>query len=280
MLNFETHQPLSEHLQQFISYYYFQDSGDVTRPFKFSFYPHFENALTIYKGSKVELLSDYHSKASPSDDDYFFTYSQSLKYACLSEIHPPFSKIGIVFKPLGLNHFIDGDLGNKIDIPFSLEFDVFRDSITPTLDKVFDAADIQEKAKFLDDYFSAAFVGFDEERMKKAVSLIMKMDEKLSVQELADQLGISRKTLLRLFQNHLKCSVKDYISLVQFRKALHLYQSSDEKPRLIQLTHEASYYDQSDFIHHFKKITGVNPKKFFSHITEIGSHRTIWELKD
>ncbi|MFT4602060.1 MAG: hypothetical protein ACI857_002246 [Arenicella sp.] len=42
------------------------------------------------------------------------------------------------------------------------------------------------------------------------------------------------------------------------------------------LAYDMDYYDQSEFIHHFYKITGVNPKRFFFDLVSYGDKSTYW----
>jgi AraC-like DNA-binding protein len=96
------------------------------------------------------------------------------------------------------------------------------------------------------------------------------------VEELADKMGVSRKTLLRLFKKHHNCSVIDYIKMLQFRKSIESFTKKQNKATLTELAHDTFYYDQSDFVKHFKKLTGFSPKRFFKGLSNLGSQDTYW----
>jgi YesN/AraC family two-component response regulator len=72
--------------------------------------------------------------------------------------------------------------------------------------------------------------------------------------------------------------VKEYLDIVRFRKALNMYQTIEKKPLLTSIALENGYYDQSEFIKHFKKVTGYNPKKLFKNIQHLGNEDTFWTL--
>ena len=266
--------PDAEEIKPYISYYYFHKSKDGS-PTRFIFYPHVKNGLTIYKNSKTRF-NDHKAHTIPCDKtQYQFLYSGIEAHAIEVVIHPPFDKIGIAFQPLGLNYFVDRPL-SIIMKDHGINFDYFRSSITETLEEVYALEDPKRKVNLLDEYFLSQYKGLDESRIIRAVHLLTHNDLKYNVASLAAALAINRKTLLRLFQKHLNCSVKDYIHIVQFRKAVEMYQESPQKPQLGEVAHMHDYYDQSDFIKHFKKITGFNPKKFFSDIQHVGREDTFW----
>lgn len=273
---FYSQKPKDSDLKKYISHYYFHESKDIESHINFSFYPHFKNALTIYKDSKVELVAPNHSRVTPLENDYVIAYSQIFKRFAKAEIHGPFRKIGIVFEPLGLNHFVSAPLSELTSMGLNLNFNYFNTSLLPILNKLFDINEIEDRVTLLDIYFKSQFKGLSEKRISASIDLMFNKSDKYSVQEIADSLGVNRKTLLRLFRKHLNCSVQDYNSLIQFRKAIETYQKSSKKPLLTELSCDFNFYDQSDFINHFRKVTNFNPKKFFDKLIEFGDHEIFW----
>jgi len=275
---FITAKPKSASVKPHIAYYYFHEK-ETGEPVEFVFYPHTRCGLTTYKNSKT-----VHSprKATTRPDPsvaYTQLYSSIIDQSVHVTMVPPFRKIGVAFHPLGINHFIRQPLNSLLDCSGS-EFNYFLDDMKSTLDKVYAHETIDDKIKILDGYFEKCLVHFLDERLIAVVDLILNTAEKVSVQDLADSQNISRKTLLRLFKLHLNCSVKDYLNVVQFRKAISTYQAAKRKMQLSEVAHSTNYYDQSDFIKHFKKITGFNPKKIFAGIEHIGEEDTFWTFKD
>ena len=276
---FVTKKPTSVFLQEYIAYYYFHKCSDVETQKKYIFYPHYKNALSIYKNSTVFRESnEYHTKPDLSCD-YYYAYGGVHKEFKRVTQQPPFFKIGIVFQPLGVNHFITKNLAELQKKKKDVSFNYFKTSMQPFLDDIYSLENITSKVDLLDTYFEEQYVGFEEMRLKKAVELLLNTDKKHTVKVLAEQLEMNRKTLLRLFQKHLCCSVKDYINVVQFRKALLSYQLAENKPLLTSLAYDTGYYDQSEFINHFKKITGFNPTKVLANIQKLGNEDTFWTLR-
>jgi AraC-like DNA-binding protein len=114
--------------------------------------------------------------------------------------------------------------------------------------------------------------------MEEATRFLFAHDSKHTVEELAAELEISRKTLLRLFNKHQNSSVIDYMKMIQFRRSIELFQNSKDRTKLTELALDTAYYDQSDFIKHFKKLTGFNPKLFFNNLSILGDKGTFWTL--
>lgn len=276
---FRTAKPESALLKSCIAYYYFDESDEENFTKSFVYYPHFNNALTIYKDSEIVLNNPYSSIARPKSNRYTFGFGKLISCAAEAKIHAPFNRIGIVFQPIGLNHFLDGDLSDFVKAPVNPNFNVFKDTMLPILDEVFATNDIHSKVEILDNYFLSIYKGFHDSKMKEAMDLLFKDDIKYSVEALAEKLKISRKTLLRMFKKHQNCSAIDYIKLIQFRKSIELFQNSKDKTTLTDLAISTAYYDQSDFINHFKKLTGFNPKSFFKNVSIVSEQGTFWTLR-
>jgi AraC-like DNA-binding protein len=146
----------------------------------------------------------------------------------------------------------------------------------PILDEVYKTDVIEKKVELLDEYFLSKYTGFKASKIEEAIQTLLQSELKYSVEELANELDVSRKTLYRLFQKHQNCSAIDYIKLIQFRKSIDTFQNSQDKTTLTELALNTEYYDQADFIHHFKKLTGFNPKPFFKGVSDLGKEGTYW----
>ncbi len=276
---FQTATPASELLRNSIAYYYFDESVDNATQRSFIYYPHYKNAMSIYKQSSIVLNHAYSTTILPEEKGYAFGFSKLINRAAQTQIIPPYNKIGVVFQPLGLNHFLEGSLSDYVRAPITADFTVFKESMQAILDALLDTENLADKVKLLDDYFLSVYKGFHDNKMEDALKLLFVDDAKYRVDELADELEISRKTLLRLFKKHQNCSVIDYMKLIQFRKSIEIFQNTKDKTKFTELAHDTAYYDQSDFINHFKKLTGFNPKLFFNNLSIIGDKGTFWTLR-
>lgn len=277
--NFITVKPLHETVAKYIDYYYFHVSDDPAFSKKFFFYPNYKHAVTVYKGSEVSI-TDEGSFTAPSDNNKILSfYSINTDANLKVELNGVFNKIGIVFNPLGLNHFTKEPLGLLFDSSVN-KFDTFGESFTDAVEKVYAEATIEKKTAILDAFFTANFTGFDEPIVKKAVQEILNSNGSVRVEELSEELGVNRKTLLRLFKKHLCCSVEAYKKLIMFRNALNYSQKMGEEASLTDVALYSLYYDQAHYIKHFKSVTHQSPKTLLSKLTKLGNQETYWHFEE
>ncbi len=274
--SFVTVKPKSQLIKNHIAYYYFHKSELIDFSNKFQYYPNYKNALTIYKHSNIKYQGNHSMSYPDKTTPFYMAYSGVQSQPRIAEIKAPFNKIGIIFQPLGLHHFIKEDLKKIISQTEDKTFNYFGDPLTKSCKLIYETNSIDEKVQLLDAFFTTHYANFNEERLKRAVQLLLEPEQEYTVQGLAGTLQIHRKTLLRLFIKHLNCTVKDYIGIIQFRKALNQYQNAENKPQFVELAYKSNYYDQSNFINHFKKITGFNPKRLFKGMDHIGNEDTFF----
>ena len=183
----------------------------------------------------------------------------------------------MVFNPLGINSFIKNTTLSKIT-ERGTHFDYFGIDFEKCLDAVYKEQEIEKKVDVLNSYFTSKIENFQNDIIEKSLELIHSSDEKINVKYISEKLSIHRRTLLREFNKHLCCGVKTYIDVVKFRKAFTWYQTSDIKPNISSLSYDFNYFDQSEFVKHFKKITKSNPTKLLKEIKHLGNEDTYWKV--
>ncbi|WP_159800152.1 helix-turn-helix domain-containing protein [Flavobacterium sp. MK4S-17] len=274
---FLTAQPASDIVGKYISYYYFHSSGSPEFQKKFFFYPNYKHALTLYKGSKVTFTPNGSEITPSTGNDFYCLYSVNTDKNYTVNLTGPFFKIGVVFNPLGINHFINEPLGDIFKPAFD-ELNKFK-GLDEVADAVLKEGDVKRKADLLDNYFEQHYIGFNEPVVKKAVQEILNSNGSIKVEELSDVLEVSRKTLLRLFKKHLCCTVEEYKKMVMFRNALN-YAQTEENFSLTDVALFNLYYDQAHFIKHFKTVTEHSPKMLLSKLTRLGNQQLYWNFED
>ena len=83
---------------------------------------------------------------------------------------------------------------------------------------------------------------------------------RITIEELAEYLGLSTSYLSRLFKKELGINVGQYINELKVEQAKNMLQNSDMK--IIEIANHLSFSSQSHFIQVFQKITGVTPNKY------------------
>ncbi len=87
--------------------------------------------------------------------------------------------------------------------------------------------------------------------------------ERVSVSCVAKHFGITERRLAQVFETHVGLSPKAYHRLQRFYRVLrriHGLQQVD----WTTVAHEAGYYDQSHFNHHFREYTGLSPTEYLA----------------
>lgn len=273
--------PKSEHLKRWIRYYYFHRSDSASYDQTIIYYPHYAYVINLYRNSRIEWDENSSIYRPVTQKEPFVTLTINYKKSKMVQMKGAFDKLGIVFNPLGLNSFLEGHLWKYAQGRIT-EFDAMNPDLLEIAQKVYQAGKPAQKRDLLDAFFESRYIGFKDARVIKAVHLIHQYEHEgpLKSKDIAAQVGVSRETLFRLFKKHLCCSVEQYKSVVRFRKALDVYHQSKHIPKLTQVAAASAYYDQSDFIRHFKNATGFNPKSFFSKLQAISSEDTYWTLLD
>ncbi|NOS90889.1 MAG: AraC family transcriptional regulator [Cyclobacteriaceae bacterium] len=98
---------------------------------------------------------------------------------------------------------------------------------------------------------------------KESVELLFQMKGQISVVELAERLGISKRNLERRFSQEIGLSPKQLAKTIRLQALLKILNQSQSKS-LTELALECGYYDQAHFIKDFKEFTGLSPKQFYA----------------
>ncbi|MEK6478799.1 helix-turn-helix domain-containing protein [Catalinimonas sp. 4WD22] len=95
----------------------------------------------------------------------------------------------------------------------------------------------------------------------EAIYLLRQSNGNLDIPSLADSLRVSPRTLQRRFLQAVGISPKVYGNIIRFNYAFK--QCMLYKKHVLDVVSEAGYYDQPHFVHHFKKVFGTSPGRFF-----------------
>lgn len=110
----------------------------------------------------------------------------------------------------------------------------------------------------------AMFKGQKEHKddvIKKAQEFIeQNMHERISVESLADQYGVGRRTFERRFKSATNNSVLEYIQRIKIESAKRSFESS--RKNINEVMYDVGYTDTKAFRTIFKKITGLTPLEY------------------
>ena len=133
-----------------------------------------------------------------------------------------------------------------------------------------DGAGGADGARAPEDVFSRAEAFFLGEYLVKlseqpcvdyAISRIVAAPERLTMEEIAGNVGYSQKHFIHLFKQHVGVAPKSYLRIMRFNKTLSEINAGGEID-WTALALDCGYYDQAHFIGDFKKFSGYTPEEY------------------
>jgi AraC-like DNA-binding protein len=97
--------------------------------------------------------------------------------------------------------------------------------------------------------------------LERAVTCIEMTDGNIRVGELCDDIGITTRQLQREFDRWLGVSIKFYMRIVRFNRALELLETRAGGTDLADLSLSLGYYDQSHLCSDFAELAGLSPSR-------------------
>lgn len=106
----------------------------------------------------------------------------------------------------------------------------------------------------------------ENDRIQRAISIILKLRGQVKIKELTEQLFITERTLERDFISQVGLTPKQFAKIIQFQCSLN--QLTREKiNKLTEVGLDSGFADQSHFIRTFKKYTGQTPSSYLRQLS-------------
>jgi len=275
---FRCYVPQNELLRKYISYFYTDYCENENYTGKYSFYPHIFTTLSFYKQSSMSLTDDqpiYHDPHQPLLK--LLTHQHSIQ--TVSQ-RGKIDKIGIVFYPLGLNHFVT-DPYCKIAPD---EKQIFNPENTRLWDEkliqIFCENEVEVRMKQLEGFLVNIYRPRNYDTMYSVLKTLNDVGNLKSIPEIAKDHHMSHRSLNRLFQREMGISPEKYRMIARFRFAVNERILSNRDSMLTEIAYDSGYLDQPYMIKCFRKLTGLSPRAFFEGGTHIGLKDTFWHIKE
>jgi len=181
----------------------------------------------------------------------------------------PTETIGIEFSPQGAYrffHFTFNDIQNQI---YSLS-DLLGNIGKRLTEQINNTTSVQQKIGLLQQFLLKQLSLQDEDLIfEYCIERIISSKGKVTVKELEKKTGYSSRWLNMKFNDNIGISPKNLSSIVRFKQYYLSFINGNEKSFSRNDFYEF-YYDQSHFIKHFKRFTGLPPAKFEKQINNFG----------
>lgn len=269
-------------LQKHISYYYFlrTDSDDFET--KYYAFPHTDTVLNIHQKTSFEIR-DYYTRVYADPNVTYNACVQGIReYPLLAHLQGKLDKVTILFKPLGLNQFGAANIGEAYPQPSAVftswdENPLYADFLL----SFYATMDTGQRAELLEAFLLSIYSPVStDEVLFKAIELLSRFDEQISVEQICGELGMNVRTLNRAFKKSLGVSPVTYRKVARFRHSLQNKLFQKTVTRLTDLAYQSNYYDQAYFSKMYRSLTGSNPQRFFNQVNGLADDRLIFEFME
>jgi AraC-like DNA-binding protein len=188
-------------------------------------------------------------------------------------------KVTIIFKPLGLNHFINNPIKEIVGQPSSIFAEWDGDKYAGFLNAFYRTNVNRKRIVLLEEFLLSRYKTFAEATvLKEVLNHLTDFENERSVEEIARVVNLNVRTLNRLFGKHLGISPITFRKIARFRHAMKNRIYGERLKTLTEIGYESNFYDQSYFIKMYQKLTGNNPSKFFRSIEKLSDDRLVFSF--
>lgn len=276
-LNVQTFYPENALLRQHIEYYYFlkTDSPDFSTAY-YSF-PNTLQSFNIHKNAICTITDQTVTVQGRKGAGNLIILQGKFELPMLVKLEGQLDKITILFKPLGLNPFINGPL-SEIAPHFSQVFTQWEtDKAYAAFVKAFYASgDNAARVALLEAYLLTRYVPLKEsDLLQKAIDMLSDFDRAYSMGDIANSLSLNIRSFNRLFHKHMSVSPATFRKVARFRHSMKNKLFSDQFKTLTEIGYKSNFYDQAYFIKMYRKLTGDNPSRFFTSVEKLADDQLI-----
>jgi AraC-like DNA-binding protein len=269
--------PQSKILQKYLEFFYVFEEN-MPNEFSYIAFPHTNTGISFFSG--VKIRRENYQVCIDADNSGANSHSVEIvgKYTQPVFVHYKgcFEEISLIFKPLGANHFLSKPFG---ELAANYSQAIMLENWQEFAPLLFAEKNTNDRIEKLEKFLLENLKEIDNSLIYKALTYLENFEENYSVEEVAVFLDMNLKTFQRFFVKNMACSPSEYKRIARFRYSVDSKVLSSEIKKLTHISYESNYYDQSYFIREFKKLTELNPKKFFEEITIMEEKKIIWKIK-
>jgi AraC-like DNA-binding protein len=269
--------PSSTVLSKYIAYFYVF-TNEYNNSIRYITFPSAYSGISLFRGVNVTRGDHQINIDEKENAKELVSVEITGKYTqpVFINYNGEFNEISIIFKPLGVNRFLKDDLIEYAPL-FSQPLKLIQwQSIA---EELFQEKTLSKQIEKLESFLLDNFREKEDHTMRKALLLIEDIENDHTIQEIANQCGLTLKTFQRNFKKLLTCTPSEYKRIVRFRHSITNKMLNEAVSKLTDVAHDSMYYDQSYFIREYKKLTGTKPKIFFNRASVLTEDKIIWQFR-
>ena len=271
--------PANSALRSFIRHFYFLKSERANFKQSYVTFPQLTTPLSLFTRVRTKLDAGrrhasvwYDPKSKPHGEvDGIFMHPMVISYRGIID------EVTVVFEPLGLNQFLRCNYSEVAVGPASRRFNPYGAVFDQLLSKLFATSDMYERRNLLEEFLLAQYQPFRNEVLSRSLKCLIEVDD-MSVSQIARSVGVSHKTLTRMFQRHLGATPVVLRKIARFRRSLDLTFGSRPPHTSTEIALLSAYYDQSQFIRQYHQLTGDSPMRLYRNLSNISGENIFWRM--
>lgn len=169
----------------------------------------------------------------------------------------------VIFKEAGAAHFFREPLHELYNESLSLDNLVPREDLSILEEALSGAVTDDERIRLIEQFLLSRLKPKTDLLVNAAIEQIHLTKGIIRMDDLAEKLHTSKSPLEKRFRQVVGTSPKKFATIIRMKSALITMQS----PLFIPNERLPGYYDQSHFIHDFKKFTGTTPEQYLKGIS-------------
>lgn len=279
-MKIKTFYPRDERLKNCIEYYYFLKSDSPGFTSEYYAFPNTYQALNIHKNIKCDIDSHSVKVSGIKRDNFTMLLQGRFDIPLHVKLTGRLNKITIIFKPLGLNHFITSPFDEIASRPtqFFTEWDS-HEKHNDFLVKFFAEFTNTKRIDILEKYLLLHYHDLNNAALlRNSLKMLCDFDEEISIEEISRRLYLKTRTFNRLFKTYMGISPIGYRKIARFRHSLNNKIFNRQFKKLTEIGYDSNFYDQSYFIKMYHKLTNTTPAAFFKSIDKLADNHLIFKF--
>ncbi len=275
----QTFYPQNPLLKNHIEYYYFLKTDSPCFNTTYYSFPNTLHSFNIHKYADCEIKPNFTHLYESKKNKYFTVVQGYYELPLLVNLSGRLDKVTILFKPLGLNHFINKPFNEVVGKPSRIFTEWDNSEYFTFLDAFYKTDDNKKRVLLLETFLQTIYKPLEKENLfQKALNQLTDFENDRSIQEIARNLSFNIRTFNRLFYKYFGISPGAFKKIARFRHSMKNKLFGNQFKTLTEIGYESNFYDQSYFIKMYKNLTGKNPSKFFKSVERLADDRLIFQF--